>query len=208
MRNVWLQCEMKKRSDRPSTAFVGDALLSEGPLIDVALAVKEHAGHSQASSVLVFDDETGQVIDLDLRGGDSEIRERIDRTEDGAPAERPPSGRGRPNLGVVAREVTLLPRHWEWLAKQRGGASATLRRLIDEARKQEGHDENRNVATEASYRAMRALAGDREGFEEAARALFASDAHSFAAHIAKWPDDIQRYLRKLAIKTLKPPSPT
>jgi hypothetical protein len=199
--------EMKKRSDRPSTAFVGDALLAEGPLIDVALAAKEHLGRSQESSVLVFDDATGEVIDLDLRGGDSEVRERIDRFADAEPAEKKPPGRGRPSLGVVAREVTLLPRHWEWLGKQRGGASATLRRLIDEARKQEGHDENKNVTTEASYRAMRALAGDREGFEEAARALFAADAHSFEAHTAKWPHDIQRYVRKLAGKTLKPPSP-
>jgi hypothetical protein len=99
---------------------------------------------------------------------------------------------------VIAREVTLLPRHWDWLSKQRGGASATLRRLIDEARKRDADEGEQGSSKESVYRAMRVLAGDREGFEEAARALFAGKAEAFDARLEKWPSDIRRYLRKLA----------
>lgn len=130
-----------------------------------------------ASPVLTFDDTTGAVIDLDLRGSPAEILARL------GPAE-PPRGRGRPKLGVVAREVTLLPRPWDWLAAQRGGASPALRRLVEEAMRADGGRTDVRLAQEAAYRAMSALAGDLPGFEEAARALFAADRERFAAHAA------------------------
>ena len=189
---------MNKRSDRPSTAFVEDALLAEGPLSAVALAVKAHLSESPDASVVIFDDDTGHVIDLNLQGSDSQIIGRLDQVADGATTDKKPAGRGRPNLGVIAREVTLLPRHWEWLAQQRGGASATLRRLIDAARKHDAPGEETSSARETTYRAMRVLAGNREGFEEAARALFAGDAESFDARLGSWPSPIGQYLRRIA----------
>lgn len=189
---------MKKRSDRPSAAFVKDKLLKEGPLGIVALAVKKHLAASPESSVLIFDDETGNAIDLDLRGSDEDVIDRLDHAAQPEPVAKAPAGRGRPSLGVIAREVTLLPRQWDWLAKQRGGASATLRRLVDEARKQDGHSADQSASKETVYRAMRVLAGNREGFEEATRALFAGKGEAFNARMQKWPADVRRYLQKLA----------
>ncbi|KPA95139.1 DUF2239 family protein, partial [Pseudomonas asplenii] len=133
---------MSELLTKPVTAFEAHRLLSAGPLVEVALAVKATHEKAPASPVLVFDDRTGRVIDLDLRGTKADIIERLSqpprpsagryRPRKDAPtvpaADQPtePKGRGRPKLGVVAREVTLLPRQWEWLAEQPGGASAVL----------------------------------------------------------------------------------
>src|SRR3954447_21903373 len=114
------------------TAFEGTSRLQSGVLADVALAVKRAEGRS-AQPIAIFSDATGRAIDLDLRGSDAEIVARL-------PHQQPiqPRGRGRPKRGVVAREVTLLPRHWEWLNAQPGGASVALRRLVDAARRTHG----------------------------------------------------------------------
>jgi hypothetical protein len=169
-----------------------------------------------AVPVLVFDDETGRVVDLDLRGDDAEIRERISnppkpregRFRRGASETPPegaavdgPKGRGRPKLGVVAREVTLLPRQWEWLATQPGGASAALRRLVDDARKAVHPRQQRRAAQEAAYRFMQAIAGDLPGYEEATRALFAADLPALEDRIGAWPEDIRAYALRLAAGT-------
>ncbi|OWJ66181.1 hypothetical protein BWR60_15625 [Inquilinus limosus] len=175
----------------PCTAFEGQSLLRAGPLIELALAVKAASG-----PVLVFDDATGRVVDLDLRGSDAEIVARLAPAESGEPAE--PRGRGRPKLGVVGREVTLLPRHWEWLAAQPGGASVALRRLVDEARRAGGAAQRRRAAREAGYRVMSAMAGDLPGFEEASRALFAGDRARFEQETAAWPADLRAYVTRLA----------
>ncbi|WP_206185874.1 DUF2239 family protein [Sphingosinicella sp. BN140058] len=167
--------------DEPCTAFAGERILARGRLADVALALRT----ATDASVLVFSDETGRVVDLDLRGSAEEIVARL----------APPRGRGRPKLGVVAREITLLPRHWEWLARQRGGASHALRRLVDEARKADRAQPR--LETERAYRIMSALAGDLPGFEEASRALFAGDEATLAARIAGWPRDIRAYTLEL-----------
>ncbi len=190
----------------PATAFAGTRLFAAGPLVDVALAVKAEENAFGADPVLVFDDATGAVVDLDLRGGTAEIIRRLmERSETGKPA--PPSGnrqdgeprkRGRPKLGVVAREVTLLPRHWDWLADQPGGASQALRRLVDQARKGNGDKERTDAARHAAYRVMTAIAGDFPGYEEATRALFAGDANAFFEHTESWPDDVAAYARRLA----------
>ncbi|MFY0534142.1 DUF2239 family protein [Nannocystis pusilla] len=52
-------------------------------------------------------------------------------------AEEPPArtGPGRPKLGVVSREVSLLPRHWEWLERQPSGSR---RRCADSSRRRSG----------------------------------------------------------------------
>jgi len=175
------------------TAFDGHRLLASGPLLDVTLAVKASPGLAEGT-VLTFDDDTGKVIDLDLHGSPEQIATRHRAREDGLAAR----GRGRPKLGVVAREVTLLPRHWEWLAAQRGGASVTLRRLIDEARKADGGQAAVRAARDNAYRFMSAIGGDLPGFEEAVRALYAGDAAKLEQHLAEWPEDLRAYVRKLA----------
>lgn len=187
------------------TAFAGMRRIAAGPLAEVALAARAAEGEA----VLVFDDETGRVVDLDLRGGADDITARLrERGRAGGPesADRKPRGRGRPKLGVVAREITLLPRHWEWLAAQPGGASQALRRLVDEARRAEGGRQGRRASQEAAYRFMSALGGDLPRFEEAARALFAGDAESFERNMAEWPRDVAGYAGQLAADALGRPS--
>ena len=116
---------------------------------------------------------------------------------DAQPSE--PRGRGRPKLGVVAREVTLLPRHWEWLNAQPGGASVALRKLVDEARRATGDKDRQRAARDAAYHFMSAMAGNLPNFEEASRALFGVDRRRLAALIAPWPDDIRDHIVKLAL---------
>jgi hypothetical protein len=179
----------------PHTAFHDATRITGGPLAAIALAVKAAFTADPAAAILVFDDATGKVVDLDLRGSDAEIAARYaPRTDEATDA---PRGRGRPKLGVVAREVTLLPRHWDWLALQSGGASQTLRRLVDDARKSDGGRSQTRAAQERAYAFIATMAGDREGFEEASRALFAGDGERFAEHSRSWPADIRAYAREL-----------
>jgi hypothetical protein len=186
---------------RPCTAFAGARRIASGPLVDVALAVRDAAADGVA--VLTFDDATGGVIDLDLRGTAADIVSRLNertRQEDagGRPDSAVARGRGRPKLGVVAREVTLLPRHWDWLARQPGGASQALRRLVDQARRADGGRTDANVARERAYRFMSAMAGDLPGFEEAVRALFRGDATGLAREMEAWPPDVKAHALVLA----------
>lgn len=179
-----------------ATAFRDDVLLATGPLPDVALAVRaDRERHSEATH-LVFDDRTGRVIDLDLRGSDSEIVMRLAPTYDSQGSVR--AGRGRPALGVVPREVTLLPAQWDWLAAQGRNVSATLRRLVEDARRAEAAQPSRRPAQEAAYRFATAMAGNLPGYEEAMRALFAGDATRFARQTEMWPSDIRDHSRRLA----------
>lgn len=168
------------------TAFDGPRLIAAGAPAEVAAAVRS-ASNSQ--SILVFNDEDGRQVDAGLRAPAWEV------APDVQPAQR---GRGRPKLGVVAREVTLLPRHWEWLARQAGGASVALRKLVDEARKSGAGVDRRRAGQDAAYRVMLALAGDAPGYEEALRALYASDAGRFQERISAWPDDVRDYVTRLA----------
>jgi hypothetical protein len=167
--------------DRTYTAFEGDRCIAEGPLKEVLLALKARAGGAPA---LVFEDRTGKQVDFDLRGTTEEVLARA----------LPPAGPGRPRLGVVAREVTLLPRHWDWLEAQPSGASAALRRLVEEASRREPGEQEARRMVDATSRVMTALAGDRPGYEEASRALFARDGRRFAAIIRPWPAEVRRYL--------------
>lgn len=190
---------------KPCTAFVKQRILASGALIDVALAVKAAVARDAEAGILTFDNRTGAVIDLDLRGTTADVVSRLTAQATRAAARAKPKpeegtqrGRGRPRLGVIAREVTLLPRHWEWLAAQPGGASGTLRRLVEEARRGDGGQTNRRAAQEAAYRFMSAMAGDLAGFEEATRALFANDAGRFDEQTADWPQDVRTYARDLA----------
>jgi len=125
--------------------FAGGRLLGRGDFEQVARAAHRHAREQPT----VFDDLTGRVVDLDLRGSVEQAAVRIS-----PPAAKP--SRGRPRLGVTAREVTLLPRHWAWLATQPGGASAALRRLVEAARRESGGADAVRQAQEAAYRVMTA----------------------------------------------------
>lgn len=177
------------------TAFLGDRRLGSGPLHELAVAVLRAQQAQPEASVLVFSDASGRSTDLDLRGDEAAVAARY--TEP-APEPAAPKGRGRPRLGVVAREVTLLPEHWDWLASQPGGASVALRKLVHEARRQGGERDRRRLAQERAYHAMSTLAGHRAGFEEASRALFADDRERWLVQMAGWPDDLQAYLLQLA----------
>ncbi|MDB5579191.1 MAG: hypothetical protein JWR80_4367 [Bradyrhizobium sp.] len=182
------------------TAFAGNRLLASGALAEVAIAVKIASG-AMTEPVLVFEDATGQSLDLDLRGSHRDIVARLPQpaaTVPAPPAE--PRGRGRPKLGVVAREVTLLPRHWEWLNARPGGASVALRKLVEDARRANADRDRLRAARDAAYHVMSAMAGDRPGFEEASRALFANDAARFAELTDAWPADIRDHLRRMAAR--------
>ncbi|WP_246515155.1 DUF2239 family protein [Bradyrhizobium diversitatis] len=183
------------------TAFVGQRRLASGTAGEVALAVKR-ATQPLDQPVVIFDDGTGRSIDFDLRGEDREVLARLDKLAppSAETAETPaePRGRGRPKLGVVAREVTLLPRHWEWLGAQPGGASVALRKLVDDARRASGAKDRERQARDAAYHFMSAMAGDLPQFEEASRALFADDRRRFTGLIADWPTDIRDHIVKLA----------
>jgi uncharacterized protein len=169
------------------TAFSGFQRVAGGTKTEVIAQLRRRP---DAASVLLFDDSTGAQIDLDLR-------EETESAEPEAHDEAPRTV-GRPKLGVVAREVTLLPRHWEWLGRQPGGASVALRRLVDDARRVHADRDTERAAREAAYRFMTAIAGDLPGFEEATRALFAGERERFDELVAPWPEDIRAHLQKLS----------
>lgn len=172
------------------TAFAGHKLLARGAVADVAVAAKR--AHEGGVDVLILDDADARSVELDLRGTEAEIRARL------APAPEEKRGRGRPRLGVTAREVTLLPRHWDWLASQPGGASVTLRKLVETAlRAAEGPDRVRR-SREAAYRFMTTVAGDLPAYEEATRMLFAGDWSEFERTIRDWPADVRDHALRLA----------
>ena len=176
------------------TAFAGLQCIARGaqPQLLAQLRARSAALGVGGAPVLVFNDLTGALVDLDLRRQGS----LPDMPE--AAAATPARTVGRPRLGVVAREVTLLQRHWDWLNRQPGGASVALRKLVEEARRIHQGEDTVREAREAAYRFMSAIASSLEGFEEAARALFAGDQVRFAARVALWPADVGSYLQTLA----------
>jgi hypothetical protein len=188
-------------------AFDGSKRIASGTLRQVALKAKQLIDRRPYARVLVFDGATSELIDFDNRGTPEQMLQRLPPDTPQAPepqavdapaAAAPPTGPGRPKLGVVAREVTLLPRHWEWLNRQSGGASVALRKLVEEARRANQSMDIARAAQEATYRFMSSMAGDRPGFEEAARALFARDSVRFHALLALWPEDITEHLTHLS----------
>lgn len=176
------------------TSFDGHRRIASGSLQANALAVKQAIETDAFSSILTFDDRTGRTVEIDTRGSEQQLAERFAIHEPSVEAR----GRGRPKLGVIAREVTLLPRHWDWLATQPGGASVALRKLVEEARRTNSDKDRARQAQERAYHFMLALAGDLPGYEEATRALFANDAQRFGELIAAWPDDVREHATKLA----------
>ncbi len=183
------------------TAFAGLRRIASGFLSDVVVAAKAVVDRGGTEAIAIFDNTTSRPIEVDFRGTIEDVRRRL-----AAGAEdTQPRGPGRPKLGVVAREVTLLPRHWDWLAAQPGGASVALRRLVDAARRGSEGETAVRTAREAANRFMTAMAGDLPGFEEATRALFAGDRVRFEGKIEAWPPDIRDHSRRLAAPAF--PSP-
>ena len=178
------------------TAFAGDRILAAGPIETIAAAVCAQAG--SGPPLQIFDDATGRLVELDPRHGPVASVADFHTRAGGSASSPSRPGRGRPRLGVTAREVTLLPRHWDWLAAQPGGASATLRRLVEEARRADEGPERVRRRREAAYRVLSELGGDLPGFEEASRALFAGDADKLQRETQRWPDDIRQYVQRLA----------
>lgn len=194
---------------RRCIAFSGTTLIAKGDLPAVAGAARAALDEDPHATVLLFDAETSEPVEVDLRGSADEV---IARLAAGTPpalaaGPRPP---GRPRLGVVAREVTLLPRHWEWLASQPGGASVTLRKLVEQARRSSEPSDRRRQAQEATYRFMLALAGNEPGYEEATRALWAGDAVRFEMLTEAWPVGVRDHVRELAASAFgeQPDAPT
>lgn len=172
-------------------AFAGPRRLAEGDTASVAVAIRQALDSGEAASIFVFERDGSRPVDLDLRGTPAEIKARYTAID-------PPRGPGRPKLGVVAREVTLLPRHWDWLAAQPGGASVALRKLVDEARHASETKDRIRDARESAYRFMSAMAGDAPHYEEAIRALFAGEKERFAGLIQDWPADVREHAQTLA----------
>jgi uncharacterized protein len=187
------------------TAFEGARRIATGDLAEVAS--KSKAAVDKGRQVLIFDDASSEPIEVDFRGTVEDVLHRLaerDRKESAAVATEMPRGPGRPKLGVVAREVTLLPRHWQWLAQQPGGASVALRRLVDEARRANKDKDRVRRAQEAAYRFMAAMAENKPHYEEVARALFAGDAERFEVWTASWPPGVRDHARRFAAAAFEP----
>ena len=199
---------MNQTDSEQWTVFAGSTCVRSGSPASVALAAKKLIATEGQASVIVFD-EASRVVDLDLRGTDADVLARLgmnttspaaDVDAMAAASDVTPRGRGRPKLGVVAREVTLLPRHWDWLSTQPGGASAAVRRLVDAARQSNIEKDRRRQAKECAYRFISAMAGNEPGFEEGTRALFAGNAARFTELTDAWPPDVRDHARALAAR--------
>lgn len=175
-------------------AFAGSERIAQGPVHEVAALVKRHMDANPESTLLVFDETSSASVELDLRGSLDDVLSRLGPTEAN---DKEKSGPGRPKLGVISREIGLLPRHWEWLATQPGGASVTLRKLVEEARKQNSSQDRMRSSQNAAYKFMSAMAGNLPHFEEATRAFFAKNKALFETLTAAWPKDVREHALNL-----------
>lgn len=183
-------------------AFEGTKRIAFGPLREVVAAARDAHDRSSTEPVLIFDHLTSRPIDIDFRGSLSETIARLApdvvAETTGAAEVSATRGPGRPKLGVVPREITLLPRHWEWLGQQPGGASVAIRKLVDDAKKQNESRDRARIAQESAYRFMSTMAGNFAHFEEATRAFFANDSKRFEELTSVWPKDVRDHAMVLA----------
>jgi hypothetical protein len=201
---------------RSCTAFAGYARIATGSLNEVALATKRIVDQGESLPILVFDNATSLPVEIDFRGTAEEVAQRLSSrfpgtevpsteaagtTDSLAPPESTESPRraGRPKLGVVGREVTLLPRHWDWLAAQPGGASVVIRKLVDKERKASEFKDLARKNQETVYRFIHAVGGNLAGFEEVSRALFAGNRDAFRHLTEAWPVDVRDHARWLML---------
>jgi len=187
-------------------AFVGTRRFARGSLDEVVPAAKRRFDQGERERIAIFDEQTGHAVDLnyglEVDQVLTHVKARLEPPEPDPP--KPARGRGRPKLGVVSREVSLLPRHWEWLSAQRRGASATLRTLVEDARKQGQHDARIRDAVDRVHRFLWDMAGDQPGFEDATRALFARDFETFDRRIARWPVGIRELVQQMLASVREP----
>ena len=179
------------------TVFDGFKIVSQGNIEEVAIATKKYLKKEDSARILIFSDLSGKQMDLDLSGTDKDVTDRLsvyktaDTTSSG-------TGPGRPKMGVKPREVSLLPTHWEWLSTQSGGASATIRRLVDEKMKTAAPKDKIKKTQETVYTFLNSIAGDLENFEDAIRFLYRQDEAKFKEAIAAWPKDLKKHTLALA----------
>jgi hypothetical protein len=179
------------------TAFQGFTRIACGTLPEVSGKAKAAIDRDPNSALLVFSDKTAETVELDLRGGTETVIGKLSAQESAHP--QTSAGPGRPKLGVVAREVTLLPRHWDWLNQQPGGASVALRRLVEEAKRTNAGKDRIRQSQDTCYRFLSTIAGDLPGFEEVTRALFAGNHKRFDALMESWPADVCGHAQKLGV---------
>ncbi|GAC1545322.1 MAG: DUF2239 family protein [Collimonas sp.] len=198
---------MNNINPHPVIAFAGTNRIASGQLALVALKVKELIDRNDSAAVLIFDDITSEQVEIDFRGSAEQVLQRLSASGSGAATmetaaddQQTARGPGRPKLGVIGREVTLLPRHWDWLNQQSGGASVALRKLVEEAKRRNEERDQLRLAQESAYRFMSAMAGNQAGFEEATRAFFAGDQLRFAELSEPWQIDIRDHARTLAAR--------
>jgi uncharacterized protein len=187
-------------TEQTFTAFAGDRRIATGSIQETVLRTKECLDSGETKQILIFEDRSGRQIDFDFRGTPDEVIARLSSHPHFAPSsesDKPRTGPGRPKLGVVCREVSLLPRHWDWLQCQSGGASAALRRLVDDARKNQGGNDRTRDVREAVGKFMWAMAGNLPNFEEASRALYAGDQEHLELMMCGWPEDIRDHVARL-----------
>lgn len=184
------------------TAFLGVGVVASGSLQHVVTSVKDALDDRDLTQLLIFDDTTGKQIDVDFRGKTDDVLKRLGEQFGDLPDmemnNQPTRRVGRPKLGVVSGEVTLLPKDWEWLKSQSGGASVTLRKLVGDARRAGGKQSKIRESQEATYYFMTAMAGNFHQYEEALRALYADDSDRFYHFIDNWAPDIRNHIKKLA----------
>jgi hypothetical protein len=185
------------------TAFQSHRAIASGALADILPQLKAAHDRAPEQRLLVFEDSSSRLVEVDLRGPPGDALRALRQASADAGTVRPvatpaPRAAGRPRLGVAGREVTLLPRHWEWLNRQPGGASVALRKLVDEARRSLGGRDRIRQAQEVTYRFLLAMGGDLPGYEEALRALFAGERQRFEGLLASWPGDIREHALRLA----------
>ncbi|SRR6266568_1280904 len=196
------------------TAFAGARRIAAGDLAEVALKAKEVIDSGEQAPVLIFDDLTSEQLEVDMRGSTRDLLARLEKSAGkdnlkdvlAQSSEDTTHGPGRPRLGVIGREVTLLPRHWDWLNSQPGGASVTLRKLVEAAKRANAGQDRVRVAREATYRFMVVMAGNLPGFEEATRVLFAKKKDRFKEFeelVRVWPRDIRRHVIRLMKETIR-----
>lgn len=194
---------MGTASSASCIAFVGVQCIAAGDLHSVVAAVKQRIDAGEQNLILIFDDGTSEPVEVDFRGTLRTVLNRLPRpavqvdvVESEAVARTP----GRPKLGVIAREVTLLPRHWEWLAAQSGGASVALRKLVEVASRASETKDRIKQAQESAYRFLSAMAGNFPDYEEAVRALYAAKPEQFGVLTEAWPVDVREHARRLALR--------
>jgi uncharacterized protein len=184
-------------------AFEGTRQIASGDLTHVAQKTKKLIDRGERAPILILDSITSRPIEIDFRGTTANVLSRLTAPPKSIePSPTEPKRIGRPKLGVVPREVTLLPRHWEWLNCQPGGASVALRRLVEEARKVNAPQDKKREAQESAYRFMTALAGNLPGYEEALRAMYAGNRQAFNQSTRKWPKHIRDHTRTLARRAI------